>query len=356
MSIVRLDIHHVRSIESTRLTLHSRNNVFFGANGSGKTSLLEAVYVLGSGHSFRTRDLTALISQGQESLTVFARTDGGDVMSIQKSKAGTQVRLNQRPCLRRSELATFLPCQVFYQDIFDIMDAGPAVRRSLLDWGLFHVEHEYHTLWKDYRRVLKQRNALLRQKAAYGMCAPWDKQLVELSEAIHALRVTYCGEWFAAFETMLSALTPLPCRLYYEKGWDKKQSGKGLAQILLDQFEMDVSRQYTHSGAHQADILFDSAQLKAKQSLSRGQQKVVLIALKLAQAQLLQTSCVYLFDDITSELDRFHVERFFQLLTQINGQFLFTAIEPDLFQRALDARDSLFFSIDQGQFVLAAHE
>ena len=118
MSIIRLDIHHVRPISSERLMLHPRCNVFYGSNGSGKTSLLEAVYLLGSGHSFRTRDLGALVSQGQESLTVFARMDTDDVMSIQKSKEGTFVRLNQRPCSRRSELAAFLPCQVFYQDIF----------------------------------------------------------------------------------------------------------------------------------------------------------------------------------------------------------------------------------------------
>ena len=356
MSLIRLDIHHVRSIASARLILHPRCNVFYGSNGSGKTSLLEAVYLVGSGHSFRTRDLGSLVSQGQDSLTVFARMNTDDVMSIQKSKEGTFVRLNQRPCSRRSELATFLPCQVFYQDIFEIIDAGPSVRRSLLDWGLFHVKHEYHVLWNDYRRVIKQRNTLLRQKASYALCAPWDKQLVDLSEALDVLRKAYCAEWFGVFETMLHALTTLPCVLHYEKGWDKKCTGKGLAAILVDQFEMDSLRQYTHSGAHQADILFDSAQLKAKQTLSRGQQKIVLIALKLAQAQLLAGPCVYLFDDITSELDEVHAERFFSLLAQVNGQFIFTAIDPAPFYSGLDANATSFFLIDQGQFMSASRE
>ena len=356
MSITRLDIHHVRSISSARLALHPRYNVFYGENGSGKTSLLEAVYLLGSGHSFRTRDIAALVSNGQDSLTVFARLAADDVMSIQKSREGTFVRLNQRPCSRRSELAAFLPCQVFYQDIFEIIDAGPSVRRSLLDWGLFHVKQEYHALWKDYRRVLKQRNALLRQKANYTSFIPWDKQLVDLSEALDVLRADYCKGLFASFESTLSALTPLLCTLHYEKGWDKKETGKKLATILVDQFEMDSLRQYTHSGAHQADISFGLPLLKAKQSLSRGQQKIVLIALKLAQAQLLAAPCVYLFDDITSELDGAHVQRFFNLLTQVQGQFLFTAIDPSLFRAAFDAKDIPFFLIDKGQLMSDVRE
>lgn len=350
MSIIQLDIHQVRLISSARLTLHSRCNVFFGENGSGKTSLLESIYLLSNGHSFRTREIGALISQEKEALTVFAKMLSGDALSIQKSRQGTFVRLNQQPCLRRSELASFLPCQVFYQDIFDIMDAGPSVRRSLLDWGLFHVEQSYHTLWKDYRRVLKQRNALLRQKADYASFVPWDKQLVELSEALHVLRQRYCDAWFALFETTLQALTYFSCTLSYDKGWDKRGTGKSLAIILREQFEMDVSRQFTHSGAHQADILFDSAQLKAKQALSRGQQKIVLIALKLAQAQILDTFCVYLFDDITLELDHKHIDSFFDFLTHIKGQFFFTTIEPDALQKKTHFSDAAFFSVNNGQF------
>jgi DNA replication and repair protein RecF len=358
MTISRLDIHHLRAISSARLVLNPRCNIFHGSNGSGKTSLLEAVYVLGNGHSFRTRDIDALISREQESLTVFAQTDKGDSLSLQKSKAGTFARLNQRACSRRSELASFLPCQVFYQDIFDIIDAGPSVRRSLLDWGLFHVKHEYHVLWKDYRRVLKQRNALLRQKAQRFLFTPWDRQLVDISESLHETRALYCEEWFTLFKEMLGELTTFDCQPHYEKGWDKKRTGKGLKETLDDQFEMDTLRQHTHSGAHQADIGFDVDHLKAKQTLSRGQQKIVLIALKLAQSRFLSEHCVYLFDDIASELDMSHLHRFFDMLSRIKGQFLFTALEPSLFHAhwKAPAQDFSFFLIDQGRFVSTSPE
>lgn len=351
MSLTALNIHDVRNISTANLTLHPRYNIFHGANGSGKTSVLESIYLLGTGHSFCTREIASLIRHGQPALTVFARTDTEESVSIQKSLTNpTHVKLNQQPCQRSSELAHFLPCQAFYQDIFHIIDEGPSIRRSLLDWGLFHVKQSYHDIWKDYRRVVKQRNALLRKKAASSQFIPWNKMLVELATELDEMRAEYFSNWSARFQTLLSQLTDTPCNIHYYKGWDKKASGKSLDIILTEQFDSDLHAQYTHSGAHQADIHFDSAALKAKQSLSRGQQKIILIALKLAQAQLLIKPCVYLFDDIAAELDANHLKRFIDCLTQIKGQFFLTAIDPSYLHDFLDKNETKMFAINKGCF------
>ncbi|MDX2345989.1 MAG: DNA replication/repair protein RecF [Legionella sp.] len=347
--LTRLDVHQVRNITTARLDLNQRFNVFFGPNGSGKTSLLEAIYLLGSGHSFRSRETLALVSYDAPSLTVFGEMQRGDSISIQKAKTGTVVRLNQQACQRSSDLARYLPCQVFYQDIFEIMDAGPAVRRSLLDWGLFHVEPDYHTIWKDYRRVLKHRNALLRERASQNQFAPWDEQLVNLSYILDEFRCDYFKAWSDQFDSILPTLTTFSCGIAYDKGWDKKNTGMGLDEILAQQFDLDLQRQYTHSGAHQADILFKTTGQKAKQTLSRGQQKIVLIALKLAQAKLLPGPCVYLFDDVTTELDLAHANRFFEALEQMDGQFFFTSIDPVLFKAKLDIKHTAFFELMVGE-------
>jgi len=356
MSLIDLQIHHLRNISSARCTLHPHLNIFWGANGSGKTSLLEAVYLLSTGHSFRTREIAPLISATQPLLTVFAATDTQESVSIQKSVSGpTIVKLNKQACYSSSELAHFLPCQVFYQDIFHIIDAGPTVRRSLLDWGLFHVKQAYHPLWKDYRRVLKQRNALLRQKAKQQDFAAWDKLLETLANQLDTLRADYFVSWAQSFETVLAQLSDIPCTIRYYKGWDRKESGKELSAVLAEQFTSDLQRQYTQSGAHQADIYFDLSRLKAKQSLSRGQQKIILIALKLAQAQLLAQPCVYLLDDIAAELDAQHLQRLFDCIRTINGQFLLTVIDlphlpvpPDL--------AAAVFSIADGQVNYVSRE
>lgn len=351
MSLTHLNIHHVRNISSATLTLHPRYNVFHGENGSGKTSALEAIYLLGTGRSFCTHDISALIRHKEPALTVFARTNTDESVSIQKSLSHPmQVKLNQQPCRRSSELAHFLPCQAFYQDIFQIIDEGPAVRRGLLDWGLFHVKQSYHDLWKNYRRVIKQRNALLRQKANQQHFIPWNKMLVELSTELDQMRSEYFLAWSAAFQTLLSQLTDTPCSIHYYKGWDKKGTKKELSVILNEQFESDLHAQYTHSGAHQADIFFDSAALKAKQILSRGQQKIILIALKLAQAQLLSKPCVYLFDDIAAELDAKHLQRFIDCLNKIQGQFFLTAIDPTYLRHSLNDDEVCFFLMEKGCF------
>jgi DNA replication and repair protein RecF len=327
--LTQINIHHVRNLEALQITPHPRFNFFYGPNGSGKTSVLEAIYLLGSGYSFRTRETAPLVQQGQAALTVFSKTHAQDTISIQKHVNGaTLVRLNQQNCHKSSQLAHLLPCMVFYHDLFQIIDAGPTVRRSILDWGLFHVEHSYHELWKAYRAILKQRNALLRQRETKRQhYLPWDRQLVDLADAIDVLRQDYFQKWALGFAALLPQLTDIPCQIRYDKGWDRKSTGKSLQDILDDQFEQDLQRQYTYAGPHHADVVFDAELLKARQHLSRGQQKIILIALKLAQAQLLSKPCVYLMDDMTIELDQPHIERLFAKLQQLPGQFFLTSIQ-----------------------------
>lgn len=347
--LTELTIHHLRNISNAKLKLNTQCNLFYGVNGSGKTSLLEAIYLLGSGHSFRTREILPLVSYNQPSLTVFARTLSEESISIQKSLSGpTQVRLNRQACFRGSELAQFLPCQVFYQDLFQIIDAGPAVRRSLLDWGMFHVEHSYHNLWKNYRLVLRQRNALLRQKASPESFVPWDKQLIELSLDLDKMRAGYFEQWRDRFQFYLQQLTDVPCNISYYKGWDRKESGKDLASILRDQLNSDIQAQYTHSGPHQADILFDLSSKKAKLLLSRGQQKIALIALKLAQASLVPKSCLYLFDDVAAELDAQHLSRVIDCLATIKGQLFLTTLDDAMMNLLNGKIDFNFYSLKEG--------
>lgn len=327
MSLAFLQIENLRNIRSLRSQLHSRFNIITGINGSGKTSFLEAVYLLGSGHSFRTREISPLVNHDQSCLTIFAKTTDEQTVSIQKSfSAPTQVRLNGYPCKSSSELAFFLPCQVFYQDIFQIIDAGPSVRRSLLNWGLFHVKQNYHELWKNYKRVLKQRNTLLRQKANQKNFEPWDIQLVDLAEQLHILREDYFFQLNQEFQRILPQVSNLSCKISYYKGWGKRNNDKSLLDILKDSYHSDLMRQFTQYGPHQADLMIESNELKAKAYLSRGQQKIILLILKLTQALLISHPCTFICDDLSAELDKDHLIRLMTLVNQIKGQFFITAI------------------------------
>lgn len=328
MSLVEIHVHRVRAITMLQSTLHPRYNLFYGENGSGKTSLLEAIYLLSHGHSFRTRETSPLIQHGASNLMLFAQTETGDTISLQKTAIGsTRVLLNQQPCLRGSDLARFLPCQVFYHELFQIIDAGPATRRDVLDKGLFHVKQSYLALWREYRHALKQRNALLRQNAPAAQFEPWDHALGELALALDLDRAAYVEAWSEAFQHYLSLLTDVKCFMRYERGWDKKNTGVGLAMLLKQQMAQDRQRQYTHLGAHQADIILEGNTLNAKKHFSRGQQKIILIALKLAQAHVLGRPCLYLFDDVLAELDTPHLQRLVACLATLPGQFFFTGVD-----------------------------
>ena len=351
MSLAFLQIHNIRNIQSARLNLHPSLNIIVGENGSGKTSFLESIYLLGSGHSFRTREISPLLTHNENTLSVFARTDNGQTISIQKSvSAVTQVRLDNYPCQSSSELAHFLPCQVFYQDLFQIIDAGPSVRRSLLDWGLFHVEQNYHSLWKNYRRALKQKNSLLRQRANQKHMDPWNLILTDLANQLDKFRSAYFLKLNQVFRSLLAQLTDLDCSLLYYKGWDRKGTNKELAQILFDSYTSDLQRQFTQYGAHQADLIVQAKDFKAKQYLSRGQQKIILFALKFAQASLIDKPCLFLCDDISSELDKAHLTRLFSLIKKTRGQFFITSIDFDSLHFDPETIPFTKFSLQQGNF------
>lgn len=331
MIISDLKIDHLRSIKSMNLAFKPHFNFIIGPNGSGKTTILEAIYLLGCGHSFRSREIAPLITHGEDTMTVYARGYEQESISIQKSTHGaTQIKLNHQFCHSTSQLAYALPIQIFYSDLFQFIDAGPTVRRSVLDWGLFHVKHQYFSIWKDYKRVLKQRNALLKTKASHPIFEPWDRQLSDLGDALDVMRSDYFEKLHEKFTHLLAHFSSIPCQLSYFKGWDKKGSGKSLFDILQEHLEADMQKQYTQYGAHQADILVRTEDVKAKYILSRGQQKLILFALKCAQAELLTNSCIFLIDDLAAELDSQHQTKILNYLTNTNRQIIITSTSQSI--------------------------
>jgi len=349
MIISELQIHQLRNITHAHVHLHSDFNIIVGENGSGKSSFLEALYILGCGHSFRTRDISSIIQHNTSSLTVFGRSVEEDTVSVQKSlNKPTLVKVNHQFCSSSSQLAYRLPIQVFYQDIFQIIDAGPVVRRSLLDWGLFHVKQDYLSKLNRYKQLLKQRNALLKQPNAKSMDFNiWNEQLSVQAELIDKERSQFFQQWIKIFYKVLQQLSDVNCKLQYYKGWDRKNEGISLKEVLDKMLESDQHRCFTQKGAHQADLLIEVNEHKAKQILSRGQQKIILIALKLSQAMLLSKPCMYLFDDILAELDQTHVERLFEFIKTIPGQKIVTSIYNNPFDSFFSKKQ--FFKIHSGK-------
>lgn len=328
--IAELSVNNLRCFESISYQLHPKLNLFYGNNGAGKTSVLEAIYMLSSGHSFRTRETRSLINREQDRVTVFCRLQSGDSIGLEKSRqAKTRVKVNGNYCASSSQLAEMLAVQVIYQNIFQIIDAGPAVRRTILDWGLFHVKQNYFEHWKNYQRALRQRNALLRQRVSTQQIQVWDKPLAQYGESLHQMRFEYFDQLKQSFIEILPQLLSLDADIEYYCGWRNKGDTCLLSHCISANFENDCLRQYTQLGPHQADIKIQLKGRLAKNVVSRGQQKMLLIALKLAQLKLVNKPVMILIDDFNSELDKQACQRLADYLLKLDNQLIITTIDKE---------------------------
>lgn len=338
MALSRLSLTHLRNIDSADLSLGEGVNLFYGANGSGKTSLLEAVHMLATGRSFRSRQHRAVIQEGAEALTIFGRLDGGDSLGVERLRSGGgRIRINRAPAESSSRLASCLPLQVINSDSFSALDGGPGVRRRLLDWTVFHVEHGYAQEWKNYQIALRQRNALLRRgKISPEQMDIWEQRLAQSGNRVDELRRAVFGELQAITSAFIRELPDSPLtrvELSYRRGWRRELD---LHRALAESRDGDLAQGHTRSGPHRADLRFTVAGEAAQHILSRGQQKMLVCALRTAMAELVRQhnqKPVFLVDDLPAELDKDNQTRFAHWVSRCASQVLVTGIDREATSR-----------------------
>ncbi|MCA0893548.1 DNA replication/repair protein RecF [Microbulbifer agarilyticus] len=348
MALSRVVLTNFRNIQHSDVVLDGVVHLFCGANGSGKTSLLEAVHTLASGRSFRSRQSQSLIRYGAESLAVFGRLRSGVALGVEKLRDGKgRIRINQLPASSSSELAACLPLQVINSDSFSALDGGPGVRRQLLDWTVFHVEHSFSGQWKVYQSALKQRNALLRRgKIDSNLLAPWEQQLLSAGEVVHRGRYEVFQRLKVLFKERLDEL---PRDVFgdldvqYRSGWKRELS---LAEALESSRSGDCEQGFTRIGPHRADLRFSINGQPAEAVLSRGQQKMAVCALRTAMAATVGGSekPLFLVDDLPAELDDANQALFARWVRDTASQVLVTGIDPETTQRAWKTLDGAWGS------------
>jgi DNA replication and repair protein RecF len=336
MALSRIHIDSVRNLHQVKLEDVGIANVFFGANGSGKTSILEAIHLLGMARSFRGNSVKSLITHEKASCTVFGEVHGGLSSSVplgvQRGRDGAaQIKVSGELVKTVAELVEYLPIQVINASSFDLLTGSPSARRQYLDWGVFHVEHRFFGQWQRFQRCIKQRNKLLRHgKISDREIAVWSKELAEAGQAIDAYRAEYFARLNPLFLEIMTQLIPSldSLELRYRRGWDRNSS---YDEALSASLNADCEQGYTHVGPQRADMRVVSGGHVAADVLSRGQQKLVVCGLKLAQGQLLSNQqgrkCTYLVDDLPSELDRQHCTRVCNLLAAMGSQVFITCVE-----------------------------
>lgn len=368
--LLSVDVHGVRNLVSGRLELDADVCLFTGSNGSGKTSVLEAVWMLASGRSFRTRALRSVISYDSDELTVagqVVRTGGGrERIGVTRRRDGsTDLRVAGERVGATSELARRLPVQLVNPESIELVVGAPAVRRRFLDWGTFHVEHDFLDVWKRFQRALAQRNALLRQVGRAGGRDEefefWEALFAETALRLHQQRTDYIELLVRPLQENLAKLGGNPdIRVRYQAGWDALDDEAALRLRLAEQRAGDRELGYTRGGPQRADLKLQINGRGAADALSRGQQKVLACALLLAQGQVFAdqtgTRSVYLVDDLPAELDRVHRVRMGRALAALPAQVLVTAVQADLVLDGLAAeRPVRMFHVEQGRIQPVAH-
>lgn len=349
MSLSRLLIQHFRNIEQAELLFSPHFNFILGENGSGKTNLLEAIYLLGFGRSFRTSQNQQLISHQHSKYTLFgAITQRNSTTQIGLSRSRqneTIIRIDGSDGHRLAELAAHLPLQLISPEGFVLLTGGPKFRRAYLDWGCFHHFVEFFPTWMQLKQLLKQRNAALRHVSRYHELAPWDKQLVEISQKITQIRQQYCEQIKPVLldhcRYFLADFT-FDCQFY--AGWDEKEYD--YETQLQRQFERDKLVGFTTFGPHKADFRVKANNIAVEALFSRGQLKLMMCALRIAQGELLaqdqQNRCIYLIDDFSAELDFKKRTLLFDKLKQTNSQVFISAIERTQISDLISENDKIF--------------
>ncbi|QOR37063.1 DNA replication/repair protein RecF [Billgrantia diversa] len=336
MLIDRLAFTGLRNLGMLDFTPSPGINLIVGRNGSGKTSLLEGLHILGMGRSFRTRQLKHAISHDAEEMTLFARLAGDPPLPVgvrrARDVAEMEMRMKGERISRLAQLIEALPLQLVNPDAFRLLEGAPAGRREFLDWGVFHVKHDFYDAWRRVKRALKHRNALLRHgRMDANSLAAWEQELALWGERIDILRREWMVSFVPVFEETLGRLIDLPdLSLRYSRGWDKQRS---LREVLEQGRTTDQQMGFTQNGPQRADMRIRLGRRPAVEVLSRGQQKLVVSALKLAQGRLLEQStgrsCLYLVDDLPAELDAEHRRVFCRLLESMRCQAFITSVEHD---------------------------
>ena len=257
--LTQLSIHQLRNLQAVHLQL-GQCNVFVGPNGSGKTSLLESLYLLSRGKSFRHHQPKRYISHHAPHATVYAKFDNGRSMAIQKAQdASSIMRLDQQTVYVQSALTKQLPTLLIDPSSMDILEVGSGSRRQLLDWITFHVKPGFHPQWLSYQRLLKQRNALLKQSprlSNYQLqeLAAWDKGLANHAALITHYRQQAFEEWQPLFNTLIQQLLPdyAPfIQLKFAAGYNTEMA---LDELLQQRLAQDCQTGYTRIGCHRADV------------------------------------------------------------------------------------------------------
>ena len=350
MFIERLSIKNLRNISQADLLLNKKTNVIIGENAAGKTTVLEAVDILSRGKSFRTNKTESLVKKKQEELYIGAIAgEKRKKLEIYKGKSKTKIVIDGKEEKRQSALAEGLAVQAIHPNSHFIIEGAPIERRAFIDWGLFHVEHQFREEFLRYNKTLRQRNEALKAKDKNQ--AKWMEELAFLGEKITTMRENYLSALTPHFINSKEFIMPDHDLLFeYDRGWEK---GKSLLAALQDKEDIDFDRGYTSRGPQNADLRILLNNQEAYKICSRGQQKLIANIMLLSQSkgffEVKKFPSIILIDDLSAELTLEMQEKILERLFETKSQIFLTALNDSVLADILNEMEANVFHVEHGE-------
>ncbi len=332
MHIDRLLINQLRCLDAVELTLGAGLHVFIGPNGSGKTSILEAIALLGSGRSFRAGGKEALIARGADQLSVYAELEifkDFQQIGFERSHKAWRGRLNGTDISQLTQLVRLAPVWVVEPNSHELISGGSEARRALIDWLLFHIEPAFAGVAARYKSALRQRNVLLKSDMEPRLLEPWTAIVTALGVELAELRQRYVADWLDAVRESSARLLPElgEVTLSFKSGWPSEQTP---AEAMSARLVRDRALGYTSAGPHRADWSLSFERAPGREQFSRGQAKNACLAAVLGTLAryhaLSGEKPVLCLDDLFSELDQLHQAHCLQLAFEVADQVLVTGV------------------------------
>ena len=354
MRVAAVEVRNLRVLRQIGVELSPGANWVVGPNGSGKSSLLEALYMLGSGRSFRSFRFHDVVTRGESSLRVVGETVSGEGLieeicvdystntRLRVSRGGLDIRA-------ASELAANLPIVAVTPESYRLVTDGADLRRRIIDRLLFHVKPDYMEKHQRYRRALRQRNAAIRSRASNAELNGWSEELASAGNELTRQRCEYLVRAIPTMKTTVDTLLDVSIDINFYRGWNSSDSLEGVyGQTLAS----DRQRGFTQAGPHRADLRFTVEGRPVQHLLSRGETKMFVAAVALAQvkdlAAVLGFPPLVVVDDLASELDTASRHRCLSELRKTGAQLLLSAIPGHVLADA-DLEDGRVFHVEQGQ-------
>ncbi|MBI2384027.1 MAG: DNA replication/repair protein RecF [Gammaproteobacteria bacterium] len=347
MKLARIKGENFRLFERFEIEPQPRLNFVVGPNAAGKTSLLEAIYCLGRVRSFRGPNAQDIAGAGGAHWRVGGRlsVDGrpGQDVAVHWSRTATEVRIGAERGVTVAELVRDFPVQIIEPGAHRLLEEGPGYRRRYLDWGVFHVEHSFFPAWRRYQRALQQRNRCLKEGRPDTEVRAWDAELAQAGEEVHALRAAHLPQLRERIRPLLRKLLGIEdWSLELARGWSQEQA---LAESLVSHLARDRRLGQTMEGPHRAELRLKLHGHTVKNRVSRGQQKLLVAALVLAQAGMIGQASgrppVLLVDDYPAELGAEFQQALLEALRDSGSQVFLSALERGMAQADV-SRDAMF--------------